>query len=558
MPSKYILHGQSDSLDDDAIMPRGRTKTGTSDLADFLKSTGPEQFCTKKREKEQPPPSSPSALFFHRQKKTSSAPKLSRANKPSVWQASARSGQKHVELLPRRHAPESHEYLVSRLKAQALSKTYVRSSSVTPSTINIDGASFQLLPPITRTSALDDADFVKKAKKRGGNASSFAAPSEPLPSRPTQIRDDQHLPSIQGSGQSSSDAVRKSISMNNIRNHYYSPPSTDNEANRSVTALVSSRNYQSLDTTSQDFPSSPATPVITCLGSRSSPRSLDGEIDYLQIALSQLMMDHERSEEDKRQSGKQAPKLKDIVEAKAKQCHVETQTDELPKAVVATQTTETDTMDGLKRRTRESSRHSLSSNASSQNVRPEKSLSVSTTSTLVDPTVANSERRPHSPSTLHRLHELIAQNTELLAQVQSLKTQLGKEQRAKRRVMAAMEESNARFEDLSALAYKKLRALREEKCRWESDCLDAQDRCHQLEAMIKDLAHDYVSDIGEADMESLNVAVAHGDFTQPIPEDTEEEGDEEHHEDTKYESQFEEEEDVLEALPCDEEYDESL
>ncbi|KAH8551861.1 hypothetical protein BGW37DRAFT_520128 [Umbelopsis sp. PMI_123] len=70
---------------------------------------------------------------------------------------------------------------------------------------------------------------------------------------------------------------------------------------------------------------------------------------------------------------------------------------------------------------------------------------------------------------------------ELYRTIELLQQQLAEEQRSKRRLMAAMRDSRDKSELLSALAYKKLRELWEEKCKWEGDCLELRDRLMELE-----------------------------------------------------------------------------
>ncbi|CAM0138230.1 hypothetical protein VKS41_001471 [Umbelopsis sp. WA50703] len=82
--------------------------------------------------------------------------------------------------------------------------------------------------------------------------------------------------------------------------------------------------------------------------------------------------------------------------------------------------------------------------------------------------------------------DLQQQVTSLLHAVSQLQTQLSDEQRAKKRLMAAMNDSNDKSEILNALAYKKLRELWEEKCRWESVCFDLQERFMQGEQLEVD------------------------------------------------------------------------
>lgn len=82
--------------------------------------------------------------------------------------------------------------------------------------------------------------------------------------------------------------------------------------------------------------------------------------------------------------------------------------------------------------------------------------------------------------------DLQKQVTSLLHAVSQLQTQLSDEQRAKKRLMAAMNDSNDKSEILNALAYKKLRELWEEKCRWESVCFDLQERFMQGEQLEVD------------------------------------------------------------------------
>jgi hypothetical protein len=70
---------------------------------------------------------------------------------------------------------------------------------------------------------------------------------------------------------------------------------------------------------------------------------------------------------------------------------------------------------------------------------------------------------------------------ELYRTIELLQQQLVEEQRSKRRLVAAMRDSRDKSELLSALAYKKLRELWEEKCKWEGDCLELRDRLMELE-----------------------------------------------------------------------------
>ncbi|KAI8583921.1 hypothetical protein K450DRAFT_220592 [Umbelopsis ramanniana AG] len=70
---------------------------------------------------------------------------------------------------------------------------------------------------------------------------------------------------------------------------------------------------------------------------------------------------------------------------------------------------------------------------------------------------------------------------ELYRTIELLQQQLAEEQRSKRRLVAAMRDSRDKSELLSALAYKKLRELWEEKCKWEGDCLELRDRLMELE-----------------------------------------------------------------------------
>ncbi|CAM0138677.1 hypothetical protein VKS41_008408 [Umbelopsis sp. WA50703] len=71
--------------------------------------------------------------------------------------------------------------------------------------------------------------------------------------------------------------------------------------------------------------------------------------------------------------------------------------------------------------------------------------------------------------------------TELYHTIDMLQQQLAEEQRSKRRLIAAMRDSRDKNELLSALAYKKLRELWEEKCKWEGDCLELRGRLMEME-----------------------------------------------------------------------------
>jgi hypothetical protein len=79
--------------------------------------------------------------------------------------------------------------------------------------------------------------------------------------------------------------------------------------------------------------------------------------------------------------------------------------------------------------------------------------------------------------------DLHQQVTSLLHAVSELQSRLSIEQRAKKRLIAAMNDSNDKSELLSALAYKKLRELWEEKSRWEAACFELQERFTQLDQM---------------------------------------------------------------------------
>jgi hypothetical protein len=79
--------------------------------------------------------------------------------------------------------------------------------------------------------------------------------------------------------------------------------------------------------------------------------------------------------------------------------------------------------------------------------------------------------------------DLQQQVTSLLHAVSELQSRLTNEQRAKKRLVAAMTDSNDKSELLSALAYKKLRELWEEKCRWEAACYAMQERFTQIDQL---------------------------------------------------------------------------
>ncbi|KAI9284231.1 hypothetical protein BC943DRAFT_361571, partial [Umbelopsis sp. AD052] len=79
------------------------------------------------------------------------------------------------------------------------------------------------------------------------------------------------------------------------------------------------------------------------------------------------------------------------------------------------------------------------------------------------------------------MHEDDDLTNELYRTIELLQQQLAEEQRSKRRLVAAMRDSRDKSELLSALAYKKLRELWEEKCKWEGDCLELRDRLMELE-----------------------------------------------------------------------------
>ncbi|CAO3612175.1 unnamed protein product [Cunninghamella blakesleeana] len=61
--------------------------------------------------------------------------------------------------------------------------------------------------------------------------------------------------------------------------------------------------------------------------------------------------------------------------------------------------------------------------------------------------------------------------------IEQLERQLAEETRSKQRLQASLDETKDHFEVLSALAYKKLRELWEEKLKWENACIELN---HQL------------------------------------------------------------------------------
>lgn len=93
------------------------------------------------------------------------------------------------------------------------------------------------------------------------------------------------------------------------------------------------------------------------------------------------------------------------------------------------------------------------------------------------PPQANDSNSKNDQEDLHQ------QITSLLHAVSELQSRLSNEQRAKKRLMAAMNDSSDKSELLSALAYKKLRELWEEKCRWEAACFELQEKFVQHEHM---------------------------------------------------------------------------
>ncbi|KAH8548533.1 hypothetical protein BGW37DRAFT_506522 [Umbelopsis sp. PMI_123] len=91
--------------------------------------------------------------------------------------------------------------------------------------------------------------------------------------------------------------------------------------------------------------------------------------------------------------------------------------------------------------------------------------------------------------------DLQQQVTSLLHAVSELQSRLSNEQRAKKRLVAAMNDTNDKSELLNALAYKKLRELWEEKCRWEAACYAMQERFTQVDQL--DVGNDRIWSRGD-------------------------------------------------------------
>lgn len=115
--------------------------------------------------------------------------------------------------------------------------------------------------------------------------------------------------------------------------------------------------------------------------------------------------------------------------------------------------------------------------------------------------------------------DLHQQVTSLLHAVSELQSRLSIEQRAKKRLIAAMNDSNDKSELLSALAYKKLRELWEEKSRWEAACFELQERFTQLDQMevhhdrmwSRDWNHDHFNGTNHVE-ESVTTSQDHHDL----------------------------------------------
>lgn len=112
-------------------------------------------------------------------------------------------------------------------------------------------------------------------------------------------------------------------------------------------------------------------------------------------------------------------------------------------------------------------------------------VSIETQTELVsEPCVSVSSSTESDTTMVERKSSMMEDDdltAELYRTIDLLQQQLADEQRAKRRLLAAMRDSRDKSELLSALAYKKLRELWEEKCKWEGDCLELRDRLMELE-----------------------------------------------------------------------------
>ncbi|RUP43327.1 hypothetical protein BC936DRAFT_137338 [Jimgerdemannia flammicorona] len=89
----------------------------------------------------------------------------------------------------------------------------------------------------------------------------------------------------------------------------------------------------------------------------------------------------------------------------------------------------------------------------------------------------------HDSSKRHGSHH----SKELRDQIAALLQALARMQRSRKRLVAGMKDSRDKFETLSSLAYRKLRDLWEEKCRWEEEVVELRARLGELEGETAEL-----------------------------------------------------------------------
>ncbi|KAG2172081.1 hypothetical protein INT43_001558 [Umbelopsis isabellina] len=120
------------------------------------------------------------------------------------------------------------------------------------------------------------------------------------------------------------------------------------------------------------------------------------------------------------------------------------------------------------------------------NLNPGSAVSIETqTDGISEPSISISSSTDSDTTMVDRRKSSMLEDddltTELYHTIEMLQQQLAEEQRSKRRLIAAMRDSRDKNELLSALAYKKLRELWEEKCKWEGDCLELRGRLMEME-----------------------------------------------------------------------------
>ncbi|CAO3667718.1 unnamed protein product [Umbelopsis vinacea] len=129
-------------------------------------------------------------------------------------------------------------------------------------------------------------------------------------------------------------------------------------------------------------------------------------------------------------------------------------------------------------------RHAQVQTTDSPYISQSTAVSIETQTDLGEPCISTSSSTESDTTMTERKSAIMEDDdlaTELYRTIDLLQQQLAEEQRSKRRLVAAMRDSRDKSELLSALAYKKLRELWEEKCKWEGDCLQLRDRLMELE-----------------------------------------------------------------------------